>query len=81
LSKVIAYKNKQGKYNITIIGDDVKQNILLASNQGFERKAGVETCLAAALEVLRSNDYGQTPTEYMTNAQYQAFLRQRRRGK
>lgn len=53
MSRVIAYRNQQGKYNTVIVGDDVNQNTLTAANQGFERKAGVEKNRAATLKALQ----------------------------
>lgn len=75
MSRVIAYKTKSGKFNFVVIGDDVQQSTLAVANQGYERKAGVEkgrSALHVALCVAGD-------TEYMSRAEYAAFLRQRRK--
>lgn len=75
MSRVIAYKTKAGKYNFVVIGDDVQQKTVGGSNQGFERKAGVNKGRDALYLAL----LGAGETEYKTRAEYSAFLRQRRK--
>jgi hypothetical protein len=75
MSRVIAYRTKSGKINYAVIGDDVKQLTLVQSTQGYERQAGVEKGRAATLKALQEAG----PTEYMTRAEYLAFLRGRRK--
>jgi len=75
MSRVIAYRTKANKYNFVVIGDDVQQKTVGGSNQGFERKAGVENGRDALWRALFDAD----DTEYMSRTEYAAFLRQRRK--
>lgn len=73
MSRIIIHKRKSGKYDYTITGDDVNENILVDTRQGFERKKGVLDNLSAVEDAIRF-----APIESMTHAQYTEFMRKNR---
>lgn len=73
MSRIIIHRRKSGKYDYTITGDDVNENILVATVQGFDRKAAVIKNLDALFWALYDDNI-----TYMTHAQYTEWRRKNR---
>ena len=79
MSRIIIHKRKSGKFDYTITGDDVNENILVATVQGFERRKDVINNLEAVYEAIYDALillHGEVKP--MTHAQYTEFMRKHR---
>lgn len=81
MSRIIIHKRKSGKWDYTITGDDVNENILVATVQGFERKKDAENGVWALQKALGNEHFRRfipLSFTYMTHAQYTEFMRKHR---
>jgi len=74
MSRIIIHKRKSGKFDYTIVGSDVNENILVSTVQGFERKHSVIDNCAAVYDALGEGNF-----VHMTHAQYTEFMKGLRR--
>lgn len=79
MSRIIIHKRKSGKYDYTITGDDVNENILVATVQGYERKSEAQQSIYALQGAIWPSELGcELSIEYMTHAQYTEWKRKHR---
>lgn len=79
MSRIIIHRRKSGKFDYTILGSDVNENILVATVQGFERRSAAEASVYALRDTLTQNARVEAlDFDYMTHAQYTEFMRKYR---
>jgi len=79
MSRIIIHKRQSGKYDYTITGDDVNENIIAHSVQGYgSKKETLNTIYAVLAVLLGYNCKVFLAEEYMTCNEYTEWLRKHR---